>query len=204
MTPKGTADVYFGLEAPSQEAWARWHRAMLAARSAPDVDRSAMDPATAWSDLTFRQLFLFMYDTRFWRDGRYHTDALVDGLVAAFGRVDSVLLWHAYPRLGFDARDQFDFYRDMPGGLARLRADVVDVFHARGIRVFVDYNPWAAGSHEALADIVAALDADGVMLDTLTDAPGALAAAIARRKRGMVLAPELRPSTTKLTQLHQS
>lgn len=204
MELKGTADVYFGLEAPSQEAWARWHRGMLEARRAPDVDRSAMDPTTAWSDLTFRQFFLFMYDTRFWSDGRYHTDALVDGLSAAFGRVDSVLLWHAYPRLGFDARDQFDFYRDMPGGLARLRADVVDVLHARGIRVFVDYNPWAAGSHDALAEIVAALDADGVMLDTLTEAPGELAAAIARRKRGVVLAPELRPRTTELARLRQS
>lgn len=206
MTPKltSTPDVYFGLEAPSQEAWERWHRAMLAARNARDVDRSAMDPTTAWSDLGFRQFFLFMYDTRFWRDGRYHTSALVDALVAAFGRVDSVLLWHAYPRLGFDARDQFDFYRDMPGGLARLRRDVVDVFHARGVRVFVDYNPWAAGTFDELADIVVELDADGVMLDTLTEAPGALAATIARRKAGVVLAPELRPRTSELARLRQS
>ncbi len=70
-----------------------------------------------------------------------------------------MLLWHAYPRIGFDSRTQFDFYREMPGGLAQLKAEVSDVLHANGMRVFVDYNPWDAGTYEDLADIVVALEA---------------------------------------------
>ncbi|MGD0526936.1 MAG: SUMF1/EgtB/PvdO family nonheme iron enzyme, partial [Polyangiaceae bacterium] len=161
---------------------------------------------TAWSDASFRQVFLFMYDAAFYdRDaGRYRTPELLARWAALFGRVDSVLLWHAYPRLGFDARTQFDFYRDMPGGIAKLRTEVCDVLHAAGVRVFIDYNPWDAGTYEELAELAAGLDADGVMLDTMTEVPDALARAVQSRKRGVVFAPELRPRDADLARVRQS
>jgi hypothetical protein len=190
-------DVLTGLDNPTPEEWDAWHRSMLALRAGfPRYD----DPKTAWSDTSFRQMFLFMYDTSFFRDGRYRTNELVDEWRRTFGRIDSVLLWHAYPRLGFDERTQFDFYRDMPGGLARLRAEVTAVFHERGIKVFVDYNPWDHGSYEELAEIVAELNADGVMLDTMPDLPDALERAVP----GVVFAPERRPSDDDLRRMRQS
>jgi len=208
---RATRDAYVGLENPTWEEWHAWHRAMLAERAAviarERIDLGSYEDAdTAWSDTGLRQFFLFMYDTSFYDgDGsRYRTGELVDRWRAMYGRVDSVLLWHAYPRLGFDTRTQFDFYRDMPGGLAKLRAEVSDVLHTSGVRVFVDYNPWDVGTHEELAEIVAALDADGVMLDTMTEVPDALASAVRRRKRGVVFVPELRPRDTDLGQLRQS
>jgi iron(II)-dependent oxidoreductase len=198
---KTTPDAYLGLEAPSDEAWDAWHRAMLRER-----EDDYHDAATDWSDTTFRQLFLFMYDESFYDRvrGCYRTAESIDRWMAMFGRVDSVLLWHAYPRLGFDGRSQFDFYRDMPGGLPRLRREVSDVFHARHIRVFLDYNPWAAGSYQELAEVVGALDADGVMLDTMTDAPDRLEDAVGKAKPGVVFAPELRPRAADLGRLRQS
>ena len=204
MTLPQTKDAYLGLEDPTPEEWARWHEEMLAERSraAPRTDLYA-DPETAWSDRTFRQLFLFMYDTSFF-DRAYRTKAFLDEQRARFGRIDSVLLWHAYPRLGFDARTQFDFYRDMPGGLAGLRRDVSDVLHAEGIRVFVDYNPWDAGTYDELGDIALALDADGVMLDTMAGVPAELEAAVRTKKRGVVFAPELRPADADLARFRQS
>ena len=201
----GTADAYFGLDDATPAQWARWHRAMLSERarvlaSAGFDSATYDDPATSWSNTTFRQLFLFMYDTSFFdRDAaRYRTEELIATWRTRFGRVDEVLLWHAYPRLGFDSRTQFDFYRQMPGGLAGLRAEVCDPLHAHGIRVLVDYNPWDAGALDELATIVDALDADGVMLDTMTDVPGQLARAVGRRRRGVVFAPELRPADEDL------
>ncbi|HTQ43598.1 MAG TPA: hypothetical protein VMI75_12630, partial [Polyangiaceae bacterium] len=208
---RATRDAYVGLENPTWEEWHAWHRAMLAERAAviarERIDLGTYEDAdTAWSDTGLRQFFLFMYDTSFYdRDGsRYRTGELVDRWRAMYGRVDSVLLWHAYPRLGFDTRTQFDFYRDMPGGLSGLRRDVSDRLHASKIRVFVDYNPWDAGTHAELADVVAALDADGVMLDTLAAAPDSLVAAVRARKRGVVFAPELRPSDADLGRFRQS
>ena len=142
-----TEDAYLGLEDPTDEEWRAWHAAMLEERAralaeagiAGDYD----DPATDWSDTSFRQLFVFMYDASFYdrARGRYRTRELLAEARGAFGRVDSVLLWHAYPRIGFDERGQFDFYQDMPGGLAGLRADVCDHLHAEGVRVLVDYSP---------------------------------------------------------------
>lgn len=206
---RSTPDAYVGLDDASPEAWAEWHRAMLddraAVRTRAGLDGALYDdPSTAWSDLGFRQFFLFMYDASFFdrTNDRYLTKELVARLRRLYGRVDSVLLWHAYPRLGFDERTQFDFYRDMPGGLPRLRSDVVDVLHAEGIRVFVDYNPWATGSVDELAEIVHALATDGVMLDTMTNLPDDLARAVGRS--GVVFAPELRPRDEELQVVRQS
>ncbi|HWL84854.1 MAG TPA: SUMF1/EgtB/PvdO family nonheme iron enzyme [Polyangiaceae bacterium] len=225
---RATPDAYLGLDDPPAEAWDAWYRAMQSERDAElaragldphsgvaavpgvaavsGVSRVYRDPSTDWSDTTFRQVFLFMYDTSFYdrHAARYRTRELVDTWRAMFGRVDSVLLWHAYPRLGFDSRNQFDFYRDMPGGLAKLRADVVDVCHAHGLRVFIDYNPWADGSYDELGEILCDLDADGVMLDTLPSAPESLEGAVNQRKRGVVFVPELRPHVADLGRFRQA
>jgi hypothetical protein len=210
-TTGDAGDAYVGLDGASWAQWNDWHRAMLdereAVRSRAGIDAGAYDDeATAWSDTTFRQFFLFLYDTSVYdRDaGRYRTTELVARWRAMFGRIDSVLLWHAYPRLGFDRRTQFDFYRQMPGGLERLRSQVCEVLRAEGIRVFVDYNPWDAGSYDELGAIVGALDADGVMLDTMTEAPERLASAVTAHRRGVVFAPELRPRDADLGRLRQS
>src|ERR1700722_5324707 len=157
---RATRDAYIGLDNPTQPEGQAWYDAMLEERREVRArcnleGRADVEPETAWSGTALRQLFLFMYDASLYDRGarRYRTTELVDTWRARFGRGDAVLLWHAYPRLGFDSRTQFDFYRDMPGGIAQLRAEVTDVLHAREIRVFVDYNPWDAGTYEELAEI---------------------------------------------------
>jgi formylglycine-generating enzyme required for sulfatase activity len=210
-TVRATPDAFLGLDNPTEDEWDRWHRAMLAEREATLL-RARLDvvayaePAAAWSDTSFRQFFLFMYDTSFFDrpGGQYRTRELVQSWRERFGRVDSVLLWHAYPRLGFDSRTQFDFYKDMPGGLRELRSKVTDVLHAENIRVLIDYNPWDAGTYAELAERVVALDADGVMLDTMTRVPDELARAVESKKRGVVFAPELRTGDGDLSRARQS
>ncbi|HEX4513018.1 MAG TPA: formylglycine-generating enzyme family protein [Polyangiaceae bacterium] len=200
-----TLDAFVGLEDATPEEWSRWHAEMLELRVRANVDTALYeDASTAWSDETFRQYFLFMFDASFFANGQYRTAEMIDELVARFGRIDEIVMWHAYPRLGFDARTQFDFYRQMPGGLARLRTDVTDVLHARGVRVVVDYNPWDAGSEDELAEIVHALDADAVMLDTMTDVPSRLVGAVTAKKTGVVFMPELRMKTAELALARQS
>ena len=65
-----TPDAYVGLDDASPAQWDEWHRAMLderaEVRARAGLDGSLYDdPSTAWSALSFRQFFLFMYDASF-------------------------------------------------------------------------------------------------------------------------------------------
>ena len=121
-----------------------------------------------------------------------------------FGGFDSVVLWHAYPRIGADQRNQFDFFRDMPGGLAGVR-DAVRQFHARGVKVFLPYNPWDTGTarekesdDQSLARIVAAVEADGIFLDTMIAAPTGLRRAVDALRPGVAFEPEGHPAIEEM------
>jgi len=104
--------------------------------------------------------------------GKYTVDRFLDYGEREYGGFDNVLLWQAYPRIGFDERNQFDFYRDLPGGFAGLR-EVSKACHDRGVKVFISYNPWDTGTRregkadaQLLTETVKAIDADGIYLDT--------------------------------------
>ncbi len=101
----------------------------------------------AWSAANYSCCFLMLCDETFydWRRGRYSVEAFLETAERDFGGYDSVVLWHAYPRIGVDERNQFDFYRDMPGGLPGLRA-AVRRLHRRGVKVYIDYTPWDRGT----------------------------------------------------------
>lgn len=166
----------------------------------------------AWMARNFVCGFVFVYDRRFWdpRARRYRVDELLDSAEAQFGGYDSVVLWQAYPRIGADERNQFDFFRDMPGGLEGLRA-AIGRFHARGVRVFIPYNPWDVGTRregvsdcQALADIVGTLEADGIFLDTMLATPQGLREAVDTVRRGVAFEPEGQPTAVEMQRCNGS
>ncbi|MEN6383776.1 MAG: SUMF1/EgtB/PvdO family nonheme iron enzyme [Phycisphaerales bacterium] len=131
-----------------------------------------------WMSSNFSCRMCMMFDSEFIKSGT--DEYLIDSLLAEgekeFGGYDSIVLWHAYPRLGIDERNQFDMYRQMPGGLEGL-SKVVEKCHDKNVRVFIDYNPWDVGTRrervndfQALAEIIYEIKADGVFLDTLSAA----------------------------------
>jgi hypothetical protein len=84
-----------------------------------------------------------------------------------------MLLWHDYPRMGIDDRDQFDMYEDVPGGLEGLRK-MVEKAHMRDVQVFIPYKPWdimkgRKDHFKQEARISKAIGADGVFLDTMSE-----------------------------------
>jgi len=120
-----------------------------------------------------------MCDSDFYdhKNNRYNTEKLIERGKKVYGGYDSVVLWHAYPRIGLDDRNQFDFYREMPHGLAGLK-EVVKQFHASGIKVFINYNPWDTGTRrenisdlDLLIEMLKSTDSDGIFLDTMKNAP---------------------------------
>ncbi len=187
-------------EAGKWEAWREGLRVeRQKARERLGYDGGAYrNPAFAWVSGCYCCCFAMMCDQRFYDPAtrRYTIDTFLDEGAREFGGYDAVVLWHAYPRIGFDQRNQFDFYRDMPGGLAGLR-ELSRVMHARGVRVFIDYNPWDTGTRreeksdvEMLAEMVAAIDADGIFLDTLNEGMRELRGRLDAVRPGAVLESE--------------
>ena len=184
-------DIAKILAAPDDPAqWPAWRDELVAlaaeARSRLTHDDAAYD-AVAWAASCRVAAQIWLWDERLWdwRERRFTPDRLL----AAYddlGGLDGLVLWHAYPCIGIDERNQFDWYRDVPG-LAALVADL----HKAGVRVFLDYNPWDTGTRretdasgrersdgESLRLVADDLGADGVFLDTLKQADQAFLAAV--------------------------
>jgi formylglycine-generating enzyme required for sulfatase activity len=155
-------------------------------------------PDFAWSACNFSCCFLMLCDETFydWRTGRYTVDAFLDRHERDFGGFDSVVLWHAYPRIGIDERNQFDYYRDQPGGLDGLRGAVRQL-HRRGVRTYIDYNPWDMTTRrephadlDAIVDMVRALEVDGIFLDTMRQGAAEFRTRLDAVRSGIILEGE--------------
>jgi sulfatase modifying factor 1 len=158
-------------------------------------------PARAWSVAMVWLWDEALYD---WEAGAFDVHRLLQAY-ERFGGLDAVVLWHAYPVIGIDQRNQFDWYRDVLG-----LADLVDALHRRGLRVFLDYNPWDVGTRRAmgsdadeLVDLLTATGADGVFLDTLKEGDPDLLERLAKLDPPPVLEGESRVPLTRIAD-HQA
>jgi hypothetical protein len=111
-----------------------------------------------------------------------------------FGGFDDIILWHAYPVIGIDSRNQFDFYNQVPG-LAKLISDL----QSHGVKVHLNYNPWDKWTSRAaksdqfeIAQIVDKYGFDGVFLDTMKSADPDFMAPIYAVKPNVIVGGEAR------------
>lgn len=150
-------------------------------------------PGAQWAQRCFTVAQVWLWDELFFdfEQQRFTPERFLEDTRQRFGGLDGVVLWHAYPVIGIDDRNQWDFYRQVPG-----LTDVVRFLHEQGVAVFVDYNPWDVGTRRGredrveLADLVRELGADGVFLDTLKKADPELVAALQEARPGFVLEGE--------------
>jgi hypothetical protein len=175
-------------------------------------DRLYRRPEFDWVTSCFSCAFLMLCDETVYdhRRGRYTSDALLDHGRREFGGYDAVVLWHAYPRIGFDDRNQFDFLRDMPGGLTGLR-DLSRTLRAQGVKVFVEYCPWDVGTRrepgsdlDVLVGQVREIEADGIFLDTMTSGAAEFRARLDAARPGVVLEPENMTPLDRIADHHMS
>ncbi|KRB05112.1 sulfatase-modifying factor protein [Lysobacter sp. Root690] len=155
-------------------------------------------PELQWAQRNFVHAQMMAEDRYFYDPvaGRYTVDRYLDDLERRYGGIDSVLIWHVYPNIGVDDRNQFDLAGDLPGGLDGLRGAIED-FHRRGVRVFLPTMPWDHGTRdsggkdwEAVATLVKAVGADGVNGDTYNGVPRAFFDACDALGHPVVLQPE--------------
>ena len=200
--------------APDDPAeWPAWRDALLRwrdeARARIGYDGAAYEhPELRWTQRCFSVALAWLWDDLLYDHdaGRFTPERFCDEGAREFGGFDGVVLWHAYPVIGIDERNQFDFYRNVPG----LR-ELIDALHARDVRVFVDYNPWDVGTRRepvdddaAVAALVAELDADGVFLDTMKEARPGLRPAVDAARGGVAFEGESTLPLERISDHHLS
>jgi gamma-glutamyl hercynylcysteine S-oxide synthase len=157
------------------------------------------NPELKWTQSSFIQPQMMVHD-RFFYDPvsrSYKVNTYLDDLKARYGGIDSVLIWHTYPNIGIDDRNQFDMFRDLPGGTDGVRRMVED-FHRNHVKVFFPVMLWDQGTRqeatpewEALAKELAAVGADGVNGDTLEGIPRVFKTAAEALHHPIALEPEV-------------
>jgi hypothetical protein len=106
-------------------------------------------PELEWTQHVFSQVQMLIWDRSFYdsEKGEYTVERFLRDTESRIGSVDAVLIWHVYPNLGVDDRNQFDLLRDMPGGIPALRK-VVQQFHKHSVKVFFPFLTWDTGTRQ--------------------------------------------------------
>jgi gamma-glutamyl hercynylcysteine S-oxide synthase len=152
-----------------------------------------------WAQSSFIQPQMMIHDCFFYDPSakRYTVARYLDDLTKRYGGIDSVLLWPTYPNIGIDSRNQYDLFRDLPGGVPEMKR-VVDEFHEHGVRVLFPVMMWDQGTHdegmpnwEATSRYLAEIGADGINGDTLEGLPRVFRTTSDNLGHPLVLEPEL-------------
>jgi len=156
-------------------------------------------PELKWTQSSFIQPQMMIHDRYFFDSAnlKYTVDRYLDDVQTRYGGIDSVLVWHTYSNMGIDSRNQYDLFRDLPGGIDGVRQMVAD-FHHRGVRVLFPSMVWDQGTHdeqmpdpEALVRLLAAVGADGINGDTQEGMPASYRQAAEKIGHPLALEPEV-------------
>ncbi|MEI7626887.1 MAG: SUMF1/EgtB/PvdO family nonheme iron enzyme [Bacteroidota bacterium] len=127
-------------------------------------------------------------------DEKFHLDDYIDKGKRLYGGDDFIAIWPTWPTLGLDQRNQFDLFRDLPGGLSKIKS-MANQFRSKGTKLFVCYNPWDESTRgenhfEGITSLIAGTSADGVVLDTKGESSKELQRAADKVKLGVIMYSE--------------
>jgi formylglycine-generating enzyme required for sulfatase activity len=178
------------------DAMKRWRTEYL--KSINYSDSEYKRPELLWTQSAFVEPQMMVEDRYFYDPvaGKYTVDRYLDDLQKRYGGIDAVLVWSEYPNLGIDNRNQYDFIRDLPGGVSGVKQMAAD-FQRRGVHVLFTYNPWDQGTreeglppNEAMAKILASVGSEGMNGDTMRVVPLDFRTASDATGRPQVFEPE--------------
>ncbi|MEI8075808.1 MAG: SUMF1/EgtB/PvdO family nonheme iron enzyme [Bacteroidota bacterium] len=129
-----------------------------------------------------------------YQDGKFHMADYIKKGKQLYGGDDFIAIWPTWPTLGLDQRNQFDLFRDLPGGLNKIK-NIANQSRASGTRLFVCYNPWDESTRgenhfEGITNLIAGTSADGVVLDTKGESSRALQNAADKVRPGVIMYSE--------------
>jgi len=181
-------DWHAGLKMMFQDRWLH---------DLPEFDNSMFRRSDlAWMKNSYLMVLQFAWDKKYY-DYRQQKYTFYENLFeydSLTGGYDIFTLWPTWPRLGLDQRNQWDMYRDLPGGLGELRKQV-EFTHKAGKKYFISFNPWDEGTRredqlKGMEDLLRATDADGVVLDTKGSSSIELQAAADKVRPGIIMYSE--------------
>jgi len=125
-----------------------------------------------WIRHTYVSHLIYAWDHAYYdsHDLQNNLQTFLDRGKKWYGGDDFVGIWPTWPSLGLDQRNQWDLFRDLPGGLQGL-SQTADMCRKNGARFFICYNPWdedtrSESHYSGMADLIREVGADGVVLDT--------------------------------------
>jgi gamma-glutamyl hercynylcysteine S-oxide synthase len=147
-----------------------------------------------WIRESYVMHLIMAWDKAFYDRNKFTLPDFVKRGKKLYGGDDVIGIWPTWPTLGLDQRNQFDLFRDLPGGTPQLRL-LADSLRAQGTKFFICYNPWdestrSEGHLAGLATLIKETSADGVVLDTRGESSRELQAAADEVKEGVVMYSE--------------
>jgi formylglycine-generating enzyme required for sulfatase activity len=150
----------------------------------------------AWIKESYLIILQMAWDREFYdrTTGKYTFADLLRKGINQFGNIDVYGIWPTWPRLGLDQRNQWDLYRDLPGGTAQLRT-FSRLSRQNNTRFFIAYNPWDNSTrkedhYKGMANLIKETEADGVVLDTKGSSSYELQSAADSVRKGVVMYSE--------------
>ncbi|MEI6143905.1 MAG: SUMF1/EgtB/PvdO family nonheme iron enzyme, partial [Mariniphaga sp.] len=165
------ADFYEG-------EWQEGLRVMFQKRMLYDVEPGKFDNTLferndlQWARHAYVSHLIQCWDNYYYdaTDGKFHMEDLIKKGKNLYGGDDFIGIWPTWPSLGMDQRNQWDLFRDLPGGMSQIKK-LAEMCNSYKSRLFICYNPWDQSTRNeshtvGMANIIAATGADGVVLDT--------------------------------------
>jgi len=199
LDPGGSIEYALYAEA-HRGGWRRGLEIMFRERFLYDLpsfdDTLFRRPDLAWVRRAYIMLLQFAWDHTYFdrASSRYAFDETLTAWDKLLGPIDIFTLWPTWPRLGLDQRNQWDMYRDLPGGVDELRRQA-ELAHKLGKKYFISYNPWDESTRRedhlaGMEAMIRAIGADGVVLDTRGESSREFQAAADRARPGVIMYSE--------------
>jgi gamma-glutamyl hercynylcysteine S-oxide synthase len=198
--PPGAKVVYAMHAETYRGAWQDGLRLMFRDRYLHDLDKFDHSlyqrEDLQWIKKCYLIVLQMAWDREFYdrQTGKYNFGEVLRSGIAQFGKLDVYGIWPTWPRLGLDQRNQWDLYRDLPGGTKQIKA-FARVARQAGTRFFIAYNPWDQSTRlenhlKGMAAMISETDADGVVLDTRGSSSYELQSAADSVRKGVVMYSE--------------
>ncbi|BEH00201.1 hypothetical protein BSYN_24650 [Bacteroides sedimenti] len=183
--------------------WQEGLRLMFQKRYLYDVEVDKFDDSLLkrddlkWIKSSYAVNLMMAWDNRFYNnaDGNFHVKEHLQKMKKLIGGYDIYSIWPTWPALGMDQRNQWDMFRDLPGGYEKLR-QLSDICHNLGTKFFVCYNPWdgstrsSEGHFDGMTNITKVANIDGFVLDTQSGSSKDLQNAADAARPGVVMYSE--------------